>query len=145
MQIRQLNQEELSDFRRLVEIFKEVFESEVPIADNQQLSKLLAHPDFRVFVVKQGNEVAGGLTLYVLHQYYNTRPLAYLYDVAIAPAYQGQGLGKQLMAEVCNYCRANGFEAAYAEAESDDIDAVEFYRKTTYSSAMNAIHFTYDF
>lgn len=144
MQIRQLNQDELADFRGLVEIFKEVFENEAPIADNQQLSKLLAHPDFRVFVVKQGSRVVGGLTLYVLHQYYSTRPLAYLYDVAIAPAFQRRGLGKQLMTAVCDYCRANGFEAAYVEAESDDIEAVEFYRKTTYSSEINATHFTYD-
>jgi GNAT superfamily N-acetyltransferase len=60
-----------------------------------------------------------------------------------APAFQG--LGKHLIAEVCNYCRANGFGAAYVEAESDDKAAVEFYRKTKYSSLTKAIHFTYDF
>jgi aminoglycoside 3-N-acetyltransferase I len=39
----------------------------------------------------------------------------------------------------------SGFEDAYVEAESNDIDAVNFYRKTKYSSEMNAIHFTYIF
>jgi len=71
--------------------------------------------------------------------------VAYLYDVGISPEFQGQGLGKALMAAVCQYCRENGFEDAYVEAESDDTAAVNFYRKTKSSREMNAIHFTYTF
>ncbi len=144
MEIKKLNSNSLTDFKSLIEIFKEVFENDEPIADDEQLGKLLSNPDFLVFVVILNSKVVGGLTIYVLHRYYGTKPIAYIYDVGVSPGFQGQGLGKALIAEVCNFCKQNDFEDAYVEAESDDIDAVEFYRKTKFSSEMNAIHFTYD-
>lgn len=145
MVIKKLDHNEVPDFRSLVEIFKAVFENEEQIPGNEHLGRLLSNPDFIVFVVKLNNRVVGGLTLFVLHSYYGTKPMAYMYDVGISPEFQGRGLGKALIAEVCGYCRDNGFEDAYVEAESDDIDAVNFYRKTKFSSEMNAIHFTYTF
>lgn len=144
MEIKKLNSDGLADFKSLIEIFKEVFENDEPIANDEQLGKLLTNPDFLVFVVLLNNEVVGGLTIYILHRYYGTKPIAYIYDVGISPDFQGQGLGKALISEVCNFCKQNDFEDAYVEAESDDIDAVSFYRKTKFSSEMNAIHFTYD-
>lgn len=144
MEIKKLNSGSLANFKSLIEIFKDVFENDEPIANDEQLGKLLTNPDFFVFVVLLNNEVVGGLTIYVLHRYYDTKPIAYIYDVGISPDFQGQGLGKALIAEVCNFCKQNDFEDAYVEAESDDIDAVNFYRKTKFNSEMNAIHFTYD-
>ncbi len=144
MEIKKLNSDSLMDFKSLIEIFKVVFENDEPIANDEQLRKLLRNPDFYVFVVMSNSKVVGGLTIYVLHRYYGTKPIAYIYDVGVSPNFQGRGLGKALIAEVCNFCKENGFEDAYVEAESDDIDAVEFYRKTKFSSEMNAIHFTYD-
>jgi len=145
MEVKKLHRNGVSDFRDLVEIFKEVFENEEPISDNEHLGKLLSNPDFMVFVVRQNNKIVGGLTIYILYRYFGTKPVAYIYDVGIKPELQGQGLGKALIVEVCKYCKDNGFENAYVEAESDDIDAVNFYRKTKFNSEMNAIHFTFTF
>jgi aminoglycoside 3-N-acetyltransferase I len=144
MEIKKLNSDRLTDFKSLIEIFKEVFENDEPIANDEQLGKLLSNPDFFVFVVMTNSKVVGGLTIYVLHRYYGTKPIAYIYDVGVSHDYQGQGLGKALIATVCNFCKKNDFEDAYVEAESDDIDAVNFYRKTKFSSELKAIHFTYD-
>lgn len=145
MLIKNLEKNDISDFRKLIHIFKEVFENDEAVADSEQLAKLLSNPDFLVFVVIVNNEVIGGLTIYVLHRYFHSKPVAYIYDVGIAPNFQGKGYGKALMAEVCRFCKEKGFEDAYVEAESEDIDAVAFYRKTTFSSEMNATHFTYSF
>jgi aminoglycoside 3-N-acetyltransferase I len=145
MEIKKLDSNETSDFRRLIEIFNEVFENPDEIPSDGHLNTLLSNRDFMVFVVKVNNTVVGGLTIYVLHRYYGTKPMAYIYDVGMAPDFQGKGLGKALITEVCDFCRKNGFEDAYVEAESDDIDAVNFYRKTKFSLEMNAIHFTYSF
>lgn len=144
MDIKKLNSDSLNDFKSLLEIFNVVFENEGSIASDEQLSKLLLNPDFYVFVVMSNNKVVGGLTIYVLQSYYGTRPIAYIYDVGISPDYQGQGLGKALIAAVCSFCKQNDFEDAYVEAESDDMDAVNFYRKTNFSSEQKTIHFTYD-
>ena len=143
MEIIELNSNEVLDFRDLVGIFKEVFENEEAISDNEHLCKILSNPDFKVFVVRKNNKVVGGLTIYILHRYFGNKPVAYIYDVGITPEFQGQGLGKALIVEVCKYCKDNGFEDAYVEAESDDLDAVNFYRKTKFNNEMNAIHFTY--
>jgi aminoglycoside 3-N-acetyltransferase I len=145
MEIKKLNRNEVSDFRDLVGIFKEVFGNEEPISDLEHLGKLLSNPDFKVFVVRKKNKVVGGLTIYILHRYYGNKPVAYIYDIGVTPELQGQGLGKALIVEVCKYCKDNGFEDAYVEAESDDLDAVNFYRKTKFNSEMNAVHFTYTF
>jgi aminoglycoside 3-N-acetyltransferase I len=144
MEIEKLNSDSLTDFKSLIEIFKEVFENDEPVANNEQLEKLLSNPDFFAFVIKVNSKVVGGLTIYILHRYYCTKSTAYIYDVGVSPNFQRQGLGKALIAEVCNFCKQNNFEDAYVAAESDDIEAVEFYRKTKFSSELNATHFTYD-
>lgn len=145
MEIQKLALDDLAHFKTLIEIFKDVFENDETIANDEQLKKLLSNPNFLVFVVTIDNKVIGGLTIYVLHRYYDTKPVAYIYDVGVNPNFQGQGLGKALIAEVCSYCKQNGFEDAYVEAESEDTDAVSFYRKTKFSSEINAVHFTYNF
>jgi aminoglycoside 3-N-acetyltransferase I len=145
MEVKRLNKYEIADFRNLVKIFQNVFENEENISDNEHLGKLLTNPYFMVFVVKQKYKVVGGLTIYILDRYYGTKPVAYIYDVAISPEFQGKGFGKALIAEVCKYCEDNGFEDAYVAAESDDMDAVNFYKKTKISSEMNTVQFTYTF
>jgi aminoglycoside 3-N-acetyltransferase I len=145
MQIKQLTADQTEDFRNLIEIFKTVFELDGEIPPQQHLHKLLSNPDFLIFVVYIDKQVVGGLSIYVLHRYYSTKPLAYIYDVGIAPAFQGKGLGQALMQEVGNFCKANGFDEMYVEAEEEDTDAVNFYRKTTFSYELLARHFTYSF
>jgi aminoglycoside 3-N-acetyltransferase I len=145
MDIKRLGENELSDFRNLLEIFKIVFEHDKDIPDNHHLSRLLSNPGFMVFAVKLNGKVVGGLTIYILNTCYSLKPTAYIYDVGIEPDFQRKGLGKALIAAACNFCTANGFEEAYVEVESDDTDAVSFYRKTNYTNEMNATHFTYTF
>lgn len=145
MEIKKLNHNEIADFRGLIEIFNDVFEQDTSTPNTDYLSRILSNADFIVFVVKENDKVVGGLTIYVLHSYYVEKPIAYIYDVGITPSSQGQGFGKALISEVCNFCKLNGFEDAYVEAESDDIDAIGFYRKTNFSNEMNAKHFTYTF
>jgi aminoglycoside 3-N-acetyltransferase I len=145
MKVIKLKGNEAEDFRSLIEIFTEVFETRIEIPDNDYLGKLLLNPDFLVFVIKVNEQIIGGLTAYVLHQYYSKQPLAYIYDVGIAPSFQGKGYGKILIAEFCDYCKSNRFEEAYVEAENDDTDAISFYRKTKFDNEIMARHFTYSF
>lgn len=142
MVIKKLGSADIDDFLSLIHIYKIVFENTSAVLGRDHIQKLLNNPDFIVFVVKLDKEVIGGLTFHVLHSYFSA-PQAYIYDVGIKPDFQNKGYGKALMAEVCNYCERNGFAEAYVEAESDDIGAVEFYRRTNYTSEMKAIHFTY--
>lgn len=145
MEIKKLEKKDLPDFRKLIEIFKDVFENDCEIPDDEYLKKLLSNKDFLVFVVKKNGEVIGGLTIYILHQYYNSKPLAYIYDVGIAKNFQGQGIGKKLIYEVCEYCKQNGIESAFVQAEDDDEAAINFYNQTKFNNQIRAIHFNYLF
>ena len=145
MEIHKLASQDLNDFIELIQVFALVFEMpDVEIPNQQYLERLLSNPDFLVFAAKMEGQVIGGLTVYVIHRYYSEKPTAYIYDVGVSPAYQRKGVGKMLMAHLVEYCNKRGFEDAYVEAESDDLDAVNFYKNTPYSNVLQATHFTYD-
>jgi aminoglycoside 3-N-acetyltransferase I len=91
------------------------------------------------------NKVLGGLTGYILHNYYSTKPTAFIYDVGVLGDYQRKGVGKELITYLTEYCKENGFEQAYVEAETDDTQAVNFFRATSFSNALQATHFIYSF
>ncbi len=143
MEFKFLKPHDLDDFKELIGIFRTVFENSDPLPSDEHLNSLLTKNDISILVIKEGNNVIGGLSIYIIHSYYSEKPTAYIYDVGIMPESQGQGYGKKLMEYAINYCKNNGFEEAYVEAESDDIDAVNFYRKTNNTKEMNVVHFTY--
>jgi aminoglycoside 3-N-acetyltransferase I len=145
MEIRKLNQSEVFHFKSLIGIFIEVFENTDTMPSEEYLSKLLQNSDFFVLVASVDSRIVGGLSVYVLHSYYAEKPVAYIYDVGILPQYQRQGIGKSLITYLSQYCIENGFQEAYVEAETDDLDAVNFYRKTNFSHELQATHFTYFF
>jgi aminoglycoside 3-N-acetyltransferase I len=116
IEIKKLNPYDIDDFSELITIFGFVFEmDDLNIPDNKYLKSLLSKPNFLVLIAKYNNKVIGGLTVYVLHSYYSTRPIAYLYDVGVMTDYQRKGIGKQLISYLTQYCKENGFEEAYVE------------------------------
>ncbi|MGB4771699.1 MAG: GNAT family N-acetyltransferase [Chitinophagaceae bacterium] len=142
MEIRKLSKDDVDAFASLIHIFKDVFEVKAAMPGDAYLQNLLRNPDFMVFVVKQDELIVGGLTIYVLHHYYDTRPMAFIYDVAISSAFQRQGFGKALMAQVRSHCHAHGFAEIFVEAEADDPDAIEFYRRTKMHKEMAVVQFS---
>lgn len=139
-----LSSKDLNDFKALICVFELVFEFEdFKIPSDNHLQKVLEKSDFFVLVALIDNKVVGGLTVYVLNQYYSIKPLAYIYDVGILNNYQRKGIGKKLMSYLTNYCKENGFEEAYVEAELEDLDAINFYKSTPFSNTIQATHFSY--
>src|SRR5687767_10686087 len=111
--------------------------------DDAYLQNLLRKPDFFVLVATFENSVIGGLTVYILHSYYSQKPTVYIYDVGILSEFQRKGIGKKLINYLTRYCKENGFEEAFVQAETDDLQAINFYRTTSFSKELQAIHFTY--
>lgn len=85
----------------------------------------------------------GGLTVYILDQYYSKKPLAYIYDLAVLKEFQRKGIGKQLIKHVVEYCAENGFEEAFVQADRADAYALDFYRLTNPTSEQDVVHFNY--
>jgi aminoglycoside 3-N-acetyltransferase I len=144
MEIKKLTHQDIDEFIALIRVFEEVFEMENFVMPHQEhLRKVLLKPDFIVFVAIMDDQVIGGLTTYVLEQYYAEKPLAYIYDLAVKANYQRQGIGKQLIAGVTNYCREKGFEEVFVQADKVDDYALDFYRSTGVTAEEQVVHFYY--
>jgi aminoglycoside 3-N-acetyltransferase I len=146
IEIRKLEPHDTEDFVELIKVFAVVFEmNNLIIPGKTYLNNLLGKPDFVVVIAKHDDKIIGGLTVYILQKYYSVKPAAYIYDVGIVGNYQRRGVGKKLISYLLQYCKENGFEEAYVEAEITDTHAIDFYRTTPVDSELQATHFTYSF
>lgn len=131
-------------FIELIKVFEEVFEMppfEIPSPN--YLSNLLAKEDFLVFVALENHRVIGGLTAYILHQYYAKKPLTYLFDLAVSKDRQRAGIGKLLIRKINQYCQGQGHEEVFVQADQDEQYALDFYRSTKPTAEEKVIHFYY--
>ena len=135
---------EIEDFIDLVKLFSIVFEHEdFKLPAKAHLQLLLNRNDFIVFVAAVNEEIIGGLTAYSLQQYYSEKPLAYIYDIAVKGDYQRKGIGKDLINAFNTFCKKNGFEEMFVQAEKEDTHALDFYRSTNVDREQEVIQFSY--
>ena len=111
--------------------------------DHKYLTDLLKQENFLAVAAKKDHLVIGGLTIYVLQQYYSTKPLAYIYDLAVLTEYQRKGIGQKIINYVTDYCRDKGFEEVYVQADKVDAHAIDFYRKTNPTAEEAVVQFSY--
>ena len=143
VEIKKLGHYDLNYFKDLIRVFEDVFEMEkFTMPDDDYLQQLLEKDSFLVFVALSEDKVVGGLTAYILQQYYSVRPLVYIYDLAVKTNYQRQGIGSILIAGITNYCRETGMEEVFVQADEEDGYALEFYHSTG-ATAEKVVHFYY--
>lgn len=134
----------LEEFTDLIAVFEDVFEiKNFRLPDKSHLQRLLTKETFFAVVAKTDGKIIGGLTVYVLDQYYATKPLAYIYDLAVLTEFQRKGVGKKLIAFTKNYCQQKGFEELFVQADKIDEYAIDFYRSTLPTEELEAFHFSY--
>jgi aminoglycoside 3-N-acetyltransferase I len=143
IKISRLSHENLNDFISLIKIFEQVFEMEDLVLPNYNLlKKLLENEKFVVFVAKVNGQVVAGLTAYILDSYYTNNSQIYLYDLGVNSNYQRQGIGTMLMANLINFAKSINIDEIFVQADSEDENAINFYRKTK-AKEQSVIHFTY--
>ncbi len=145
IEIKQLLTDDISLFTDLIYLFEHVFEMEnFQIPSQKHLQSVLDNKDFFAIVAIKDNRVVGGLTVYILHQYYYEKPLAYIYDLAVSIQLQRQGIGKRLIDFTNTLCKEKGYEEVFVQAEKEDEHAVDFYRSTN-AAEKDVSHFYYSF
>lgn len=143
IEIKKLSPQDVQAFSKLIGVFAVVFEKEAfTMPAEKHLKSLLKKRDFFALIATHENNVVGGLTVYVLHNYYSPKPSAYIYDVGILADYQRKGIGKKLLTYLTHYCKERGFEEAFVQAETADTHAVNFYRTTSLKNEVQAIQFS---
>ncbi|MBA3649706.1 MAG: GNAT family N-acetyltransferase [Chitinophagales bacterium] len=145
IEIEKLNDNDINKFIELIRIFEDVFKMKnLNLPDETYLQQLLEKDDFFVFVALLDNKVVGGLTSYIMHQYYSKAPLVYIFDLAVKTEFQRQGIGKMLIKANNHYCKTIGTEAVMVQADEADDYAIKFYHSTG-ATAEKVIHFEYPF
>ncbi|MGY3211828.1 GNAT family N-acetyltransferase [Mucilaginibacter sp. HD30] len=122
-----LSHKDLTLFKALIVLFNKVFENPDSIAGDEQLSHLLKSNTFKVFAAQEGDLIVGGITAYILPQYYSNTPSIYIYDVAVDSHYQRRQIGSQLLDAVKVYAEEKGYGDVYVQAEANDPEALSFY------------------
>ncbi|CAA9230595.1 MAG: hypothetical protein AVDCRST_MAG95-966 [uncultured Adhaeribacter sp.] len=141
--IEKLSHHDLPKFVELIRLFEDVFEMEkFAMPDGQYLQELLEKDSFFVFVALLNDQVVGGLTSYIMPQYYSKRPLIYIYDLAVRTDLQRRGIGKMLIESNNRYGKVIGAEVVMVQADEPDDYAVKFYLSTG-ATAEKVIHFEY--
>ena len=144
VQILKLSNNDLELFKEVILLFEEVFEMKnFKLSSSDHLSQLLEKDGFHVFTAILNDQVIGGLTVYVLDQYYSTKPLAYIFDLAIDTKLQRKGIGRKMINEVKDYFTKLGFEEVFVQADQDEDHAVNFYRATNPNEEEKVLHFYY--
>ena len=144
IEIKRLNGPDLAIFKSLIDLFNMVFEEDQSnIGNEANLSGLLGNPHFIAIVAFAEQEVAGGLTAYVLPMYYAEHSEVFLYDLAVKPEYQRMGIGKELIRSLKEQCSRNGVKEFFVMAHEEDESAIEFYHATGGKSE-RVVNFLYE-
>jgi aminoglycoside 3-N-acetyltransferase I len=143
-EIKILSHDDIREFTELIDVFECVFEMKnFSKPSNDYLHNILTKPNFFVLIAKANSKVVGGLTVYVLDQYYSKKPLAYIYDLAVLKDFQRQGIGRSLIKHLTEYCKKEGFDEVFVQADRIDDYALDFYRMTKPTNEEDVIHFYY--
>lgn len=106
----------------------EVFQEDGAALDDAYLAMWLSRPQFWGFAALDGDVVLGGLTAHTLPMTRAASAEVFIYDVAVVPERQRQGVGRRLVSALREAAAAEGIQVAFVPADNDDTQALDFYR-----------------
>ena len=112
--------------RQLLSVFALAFELEYHV-DDAYLDRMREQASTLVLAAYKGEKMVGGLVACEVFPIHGAKEM-YLYDIAVHPQYQRQGVGVHLMQYLKTEAKNRGVRTIFVEAESEDVGAVAFYR-----------------
>lgn len=121
------------------------FEARYSPLGTEEVIRLLQRPGFRLFAaLSEGGRVLGAISAYeLLGSDYRSAELL-LWDVAVLPAYQRQGIGSGLIGTVRAWCAQGSIGLVLVMAEGEDLEAQSFYRALPQATEQAVRLFTYE-
>ena len=103
--------------------------STLSLADARELFMRFArYPDYTLYVACQGDTVVGTYALLIMDNLAHCgTPSGIVEDVAVAPAQQGQGVGRAMMAHARERCREAGCYKLVLSSNGKRDEAHRFY------------------
>lgn len=124
MEIKKL--ENIRELQQLAAVFSLAFDSQYSTSE-EYLSTMLQNSSCVILGAVVESRIVGGLVAFIMTPIHGTKEL-YVYDIAVHPDFQKQGIGTALMETLKQEARAQGVGTIFVEAESEDEGAVAFYR-----------------
>lgn len=98
-----------------------------PLGD-AYLTRLMVRDDFWAMAAFQDGRLVGGLTAHTLPLTRAETQELFLYDIAVRPECQRQGIGRQLVAALRAQAAAADIQVMFVAADEEDTEALDFYR-----------------
>jgi aminoglycoside 3-N-acetyltransferase I len=141
--IRKLNATDYALLTELLSVYKEAFElTNQTWPEGPYLRQILDNPAITFMAAIHQQRVVGGLTAYTLPSVYRPASELYLYDLAVLPRCQRDGVGTSLLRQLIEDCRGKGIKEIFVQADIPDEHAIRFYRKNGGISE-DVIHFSF--
>ena len=128
IRIGRLSAEDIDRGRELFLLLADVFETDSRPLSSEYLARLLARPDFWALAASIDGRTVGGLTAHTLPLTRNEESEIFIYDIAVLPHYQRQGIGRELVTAIRTQASAAGIAVVWVPAGNEDTHALDFYQ-----------------
>lgn len=129
---KQLQSSDLNLFKDLISLFGDVFKDyssyQEARPDDKYLKEFLSNPTHFILATIQNNSVVGGLVGYELKKFERKRSEIYIYDLAVSPSHQRQGVATNLINQLKVTAKKRGIATIFLQADKIDQPALAFYR-----------------
>lgn len=128
MRIQRLGPADVRLAREVFAMMAAVFETEAEPLSDGYLARLLAREDFWAMAAFDGDTILGGATGHTLLMTRSEAPEILLYDIAVRPERQRQGVGRRLVEALRQHAATADIHTLWVPADNEDTHALDFYR-----------------
>jgi GNAT superfamily N-acetyltransferase len=120
-----------ADLPSILNLYATVLDKGETLSNDQAealFEKMLSYPNYHIFVAKIENQVVGTFALLIMDNLAHVgTPSGVVEDVVVSEAFQGQGIGKEMMNFAMNRCRQFGCYKMVLSSNLKRIEAHQFY------------------
>ncbi|MCC6540353.1 MAG: GNAT family N-acetyltransferase [Bryobacterales bacterium] len=127
IEVRKLTVGDIAPAREVFRVMAEVFETRAEPLSDGYLTQLLGRGGFWAYGAWVNGHVAGGLTAHTIPLTRAEQAEILLYDIAVSPEYQRQGIGRRLVAALRGQAADAGVGVVFVPADNEDTHALDFY------------------
>lgn len=116
-----------------------------PNLDGKAVRAFLVDARNCLLLAMQDERPIGFALAYELPRLDTTRPMMFLYELAVAAEHRRQGVGQALVEELKRLCRERGFLKMLVLTKADNLPARELYVATDGETSLDDVLFWYGF
>jgi aminoglycoside 3-N-acetyltransferase I len=128
IRVQRLTVADIERARALFATMAAVFETEPESLSDAYLARVLVREEFWALAASVDGQTVGGLTAHALPLTRTEASEVFIYDIAVIPEYQRQGIGRQLVETLRARAIACGITVVFVPADNEDGHALDFYR-----------------